>query len=91
VPVGQLTGFFRDDLTRLVDPDHRAENEITLKGTIALRSYPGGHYRYTIAVGEDEYTVKDFRSLEVGTPAGLSIPIRALHLFPKGTASAKPN
>lgn len=91
VPTGHLTGYFRDDLTKLVDPAHRADNEITLKGTIALRSYPGGHYRYTIAVGDHEFTVKDSRSLEVGTPAGLSIPIRALHLFPRGTAPAKPN
>lgn len=91
VPTGKLTAYFRDDLTKLVDPDHTAENEITLKGTITLRSYPGGHYRYVIAVGDHEFTVKDSRALDVGTKAGLSIPIRALHLFPSGAAPAKLN
>jgi ABC-type Fe3+/spermidine/putrescine transport system ATPase subunit len=90
-PTGLLTGYFRDDLTKLVDPDHRADNEITLKGTIALRSYPGGHYRYAIAVGDKEFTVKDSRSLEAGTKVGLSIPVRALHLFPREMTATKPN
>ncbi len=90
-PVGRLTGYFRDDLTRLVDPAHRADNEITLRGTVTLRSYPGGHYRYVIAVGDREFTVKDSRALEVGTPAGLCIPVEALHLFPQGTTPARPN
>ncbi len=91
VLTGKLTAYFRDDLTKLVDPDHRADNEITLKGTIILRSYPGGHYRYVIGVGDHEFTVKDSRALDVGTKAGLSIPIRALHLFPREAATAKPN
>jgi ABC-type Fe3+/spermidine/putrescine transport system ATPase subunit len=91
VSTGPLTGYFRDDLTKLVAPDHRADNEIVLNGTIALRSYPGGHYRYTIAVGDHEFTVKDSRSFEVGTKAGLSIPIRALHLFPRSAVPGKSN
>jgi len=90
VPTGSLTAYFRDDLTKLVDPDHRADNELVLKGEVALRSYPGGHYRYAVSVGDQEFTVKESRSLEVGTKAGLSIPIRALHLFPRN-APAKPN
>jgi len=91
VPRGAVTAYFRDDLTKLVEPDHLADNEITLRGTIMLRSYPGGHYRYVIGVGDREFTVKDSRALDVGAKAGLSIPIRALHLFPRETAPAKSN
>jgi ABC-type Fe3+/spermidine/putrescine transport system ATPase subunit len=91
VSAGSLTAYFRDDLTRLVDPEYRADNEIVLRGTIALRSYPGGHYRYTIAVGDQEFTVKDSHSRNIGTKAGLAIPIGALHLFPRNAAPARPN
>ena len=66
-------------------------DEIVLKGKIALRSYPGGHYRYAIAVGGREFTVRDARLLEVGTPVGLCLPTRALHLFPADGASTKLN
>jgi ABC-type Fe3+/spermidine/putrescine transport system ATPase subunit len=90
VPAGLVTGYFRDDLTSLVDPDHCADNEITLQGTVTLRSYPGGYYRYTVAVGNREFTVKDSRALAVGTKAGLAIPIRALHLFPRQSEANKP-
>ena len=82
-PAGSVTGYFRDDAARLEKPDHQAEDEITLRGKITLRSYPGGYYRYTIAVGDREFTVNDPRLLQAGMEAGLCIPIRALHLFEK--------
>ena len=90
MPAGPVTAYFRDDAARIENPDHRTNGEIVLKGTIALRSYPGGHYRYAIAVGEREFTVRDARLLEVGTPVGLCLPTRALHLFP-AEASTKSN
>ena len=82
MPAGAVTGYFRDDAARLDAPDHHADDEITLRGRIAMRSYPGGHYRYVVNVGDREFTVNDQRLLQTGTEAGLSIPIRALHLFP---------
>jgi ABC-type Fe3+/spermidine/putrescine transport system ATPase subunit len=88
---GAVIGYFRDDVVRLVEPDHRAEGEITLKGVIALRSYPGGHYRYVIKVGAHEFTVQDSRALETSTEVGLAIPVRALHLFPRSAAPATLN
>jgi ABC-type Fe3+/spermidine/putrescine transport system ATPase subunit len=81
VPIGSVTAYFRDDAARIESPDHQGSGEITLKGTIALRSYPGGHYRYAIAVGDREFTVKDARLIEIGTAVGLCLPLRALHLF----------
>jgi ABC-type Fe3+/spermidine/putrescine transport system ATPase subunit len=91
LPAGPVTAYFRDDAARIESPDHRTNDEILLKGTIALRSYPGGHYRYAIAVGGREFTVRDARLFEVGTPVGLCLPTRALHLFPADGASTKPN
>jgi ABC-type Fe3+/spermidine/putrescine transport system ATPase subunit len=87
---GPIIAYFRDDAARLEKPDHRSRDEIVLRGSIALRSYPGGHYRYAVAVGEREFTVRDTRLLEIGTPVGLCLPTHALHLFPDG-ASTKSN
>jgi ABC-type Fe3+/spermidine/putrescine transport system ATPase subunit len=80
-PTGSVTGYFRDDAARIESPDHQGSGEITLTGTIALRTYPGGHYRYGVAVGDREFTVKDTRLIEIGTAVGLCLPLRALHLF----------
>jgi ABC-type Fe3+/spermidine/putrescine transport system ATPase subunit len=87
LPAGPVTAYFRDDAARIESPEHRTSDEIVLKGRIALRSYPGGHYRYAVAVGEREFTVRDARQLEVGTPVGLCLPMRALHLFPGGAST----
>jgi ABC-type Fe3+/spermidine/putrescine transport system ATPase subunit len=86
-PIGSVTAFFRDDAARIESPDHRGNGEITLKGTVTLRTYPGGHYRYAITVGDREFNVQDTRIIEIGTPVGLCLPLRALHLFAKDTAS----
>src|SRR5215468_4264093 len=80
-PTGSVTAYFRDDVARIESPDHLSSGEITLKGKIALRTYPGGHYRYTILVGDREFAVRDTRLIEIGTPVGLCLPLRALHLF----------
>jgi ABC-type Fe3+/spermidine/putrescine transport system ATPase subunit len=91
VPAGPVTAYFRDDAARIERPDHQTNDEIMLKGMIAVRSYPGGHYRYAVAVGEREFTVRDTRLLDVGTPVGLCLPTRALHLFPDDGASTRSN
>jgi ABC-type Fe3+/spermidine/putrescine transport system ATPase subunit len=88
-PTGSVTAFFRDDAARIESPDHHGNGEITLKGTVTLRTYPGGHYRYAVAVGDREFTVKDARLIEIGTPVGLCLPLHALHLFAKETASVR--
>ncbi len=88
-PTGSVTAYFRDDAARIESPDHQSSGEITLKGRIALRTYPGGHYRYAVAVGDREFTVKDARLIEIGTPVGLCLPLRALHLFSKETPAVR--
>jgi ABC-type Fe3+/spermidine/putrescine transport system ATPase subunit len=80
-PVGAAVAYFRDDVAELVAPDARVEGSIVLKGRIAQRSYPGGEYRYRVAVAERQYTVTDSRCLDVDTPVGLRLPLGSLHLF----------
>jgi ABC-type Fe3+/spermidine/putrescine transport system ATPase subunit len=79
---GPMTAYFRDDVARIERLGHRQDGEIALQGKVMLRSYPGGHYRYAVAVGDREYMVRDARLYEVGTPVGLCLPVDALHLFP---------
>jgi ABC-type Fe3+/spermidine/putrescine transport system ATPase subunit len=85
---GQLTGgrvaaYFREDVPRLVEPGRAQPGEIVLPGEIVARAYPGGHYRYSVDVGGRHVTVKDGAYREVGAPVGLSLPVAALHVFPK--------
>jgi ABC-type Fe3+/spermidine/putrescine transport system ATPase subunit len=90
IAAGPTIAYFRDDVARIEDPGHRGDGEIALQGKVTLRSYPGGHYRYAVAVGDREYMVRDTRLFEVGTPVGLCLPVAALHLFPTNV-TAKPN
>jgi ABC-type Fe3+/spermidine/putrescine transport system ATPase subunit len=91
MPSGTVTAYFREDSARLEDPAHRAAEEVNLQGTITLRSYPGGHYRYAVAVGKREFMVKDSRRLDVGTKVGLCVPIGAMHIFPDDAALQNTN
>jgi ABC-type Fe3+/spermidine/putrescine transport system ATPase subunit len=84
-PVGRVTAQFRDDVARLDGPDARAPGAIVLRGRIAQRSYPGGHYRYEVDIGGRHFTATDARHLDVGTPVGLRLPLESLHLFPATT------
>jgi ABC-type Fe3+/spermidine/putrescine transport system ATPase subunit len=81
-PVGSVTAYFRDDVAELVAPDARIDGSIVLPGHIAQRTYPGGEYRYRVAVGDRHFTVMDERCLAVNSPVGLRLPLGSLHLFP---------
>jgi ABC-type Fe3+/spermidine/putrescine transport system ATPase subunit len=82
VPVGPVTAHFRDDVASLVDPDARIDGSIVLPGQIAQRTYPGGHYRYVVAIGSRHFTVTDQSYHELDRPVGLRLPLASLHLFP---------
>jgi ABC-type Fe3+/spermidine/putrescine transport system ATPase subunit len=79
---GPVTAYFRDDVARIESPEHRADGEIALQGKVTQRSYPGGHYRYAVAVGDHEFMARDARLFEAGTAVSLCLPVGALHLFP---------
>jgi ABC-type Fe3+/spermidine/putrescine transport system ATPase subunit len=81
-PVGSVKAYFRDDVAKLDEPGARVDGAIVLPGRIAQRAYPGGHYRYAVAIGDRHFTVTDERYLDLDTLVGLRLPIGALHLFP---------
>ncbi|HEX8167547.1 MAG TPA: ABC transporter ATP-binding protein [Beijerinckiaceae bacterium] len=81
-PFGAVTAYFRDDVAKLDRPDARVPGAIVLPGRIAQRAYPGGHYRYGVAIGSRHFTVTDDRYLDLDTPVGLRLPLADLHLFP---------
>ena len=81
-PFGRVTAYFRDDVAKLDHPGARVPGAIVLPGRIAQRAYPGGHYRYGVAIGERHFTVTDDRYLDLDTPVGLRLPLDSLHLFP---------
>jgi ABC-type Fe3+/spermidine/putrescine transport system ATPase subunit len=81
VPVGSVTAYFRDNVATLDDPDARIDGSIVLPGNITQRTYPGGHYRYVVAIGGRHFTVTDDRYHELDRPVGLRLPLASLHLF----------
>jgi ABC-type Fe3+/spermidine/putrescine transport system ATPase subunit len=82
VPIGAVTAYFRDDVASLDDPNARIDGAIILPGKITQRTYPGGHYRYVVAIGDRHFTVTDERYHELDRPVGLRLPLAFLHLFP---------
>jgi ABC-type Fe3+/spermidine/putrescine transport system ATPase subunit len=82
VPVGSVTAYFRDDIASLDDPHARIDGSIVLPGKITQRTYPGGHYRYVVAIGDRHFTVTDGHYHELDRPVGLRLPLASLHLFP---------
>nr|WP_255616402.1 ABC transporter ATP-binding protein [Microvirga puerhi] len=86
VPTGAVTAYFRDDVASLDAPDARIEGSIVLPGRITQRTYPGGHYRYVVAIDDRHFTVTDDRYHDVDRPVGLRLPVASLHLFPSDYA-----
>ena len=72
---------FRGEAARLHLGHEGATDALVLRGRIAQASYPGGVWRYAVAVGEDHFLVDDARRLEVGAAASIALPRAALHLY----------
>ena len=77
-----LSVFFRSEEARLIGVDEAGTDELVLPGRIAQASYPGGTWRYGIAVGDQVFLVDERRRLAVGDAVGIAIPAAALHLYP---------
>jgi ABC-type Fe3+/spermidine/putrescine transport system ATPase subunit len=90
-PIGAVRAYFRDDVARLDAPDARVDDAIVLPGRIAQRAYPGGYYRYGVAIDGRHFTVTDARYLDLDTPVGLRLPLAALHLFPSANPEGGSN
>jgi hypothetical protein len=57
-----------------------------LRGRIVQASYPGGFYRYAVAVGQNQFMVDDTRRLAVGESVGIGLPVNSLHIFSRREA-----
>jgi hypothetical protein len=80
---GPVIAHFRSEAARLGPPDARAPDHLMLRGRITQASYPGGFYRYAVAVGHNQFMVDDARRLAVGEAVGIGLPVFSLHFFPR--------
>ncbi len=80
-PGAQVIAHFRGEAATIGAPDAGDAGTLVLKGRIAQASYPGGHWRYGIAVGGQHFMVDDPRRLNVGDAVGIGLPLSSLHLF----------
>lgn len=78
---GPVLAHFRSEAARLGPADERAPDRLMLRGRITQASYPGGFYRYAVAVGQNQFMVDDTRRLAVGERVGIALPVSSLHIF----------
>jgi ABC-type Fe3+/spermidine/putrescine transport system ATPase subunit len=78
---GPVVAHFRSEAARLGPPDAPASDQLLLRGRIVQASYPGGFYRYAVAVGQNQFMVDDTRKLTVGEAVGVGLPVASLHFF----------
>jgi ABC-type Fe3+/spermidine/putrescine transport system ATPase subunit len=83
---GPVVAHFRSEAARLGPVDAKATDHLMLRGRIVQASYPGGFYRYAVAVGQNHFMVDDERRLAVGEAVGVGLPVSSLHFFPRRSA-----
>ncbi|MGK6317630.1 ABC transporter ATP-binding protein [Neorhizobium sp. DT-125] len=96
---GPVEARFRPEAARLF-----AEGEIavigpgiTFKGEVAAVSYPGGHWRHVVRLGQAEVMADAERAFEPGTGVAVHVPAESLFLFnspaaaPASTVSRAPS
>jgi ABC-type Fe3+/spermidine/putrescine transport system ATPase subunit len=84
---GPVVAYFRSETARLGPTEERAPDRLMLRGRIAQASYPGGFYRYAVAVGQNQFMVDDARRLQVGEAVGIGLPVSSLHIFSRRNES----
>ena len=83
---GPVLAHFRSEAARLGPADAAAPDRLLLRGRIVQASYPGGFYRYAVAVGQNQFMVDDTRRLAVGETVGIGLPVSSLHFFSRREA-----
>lgn len=82
-PHGRLALHFRAAAVTLTAPDAAPDAAaLSLPGTIRQRSYPGGTYRYAIALGDGALLVDHPVPLPEGAAVRVTLPASALLAFP---------
>ena len=83
---GPGVAHFRSEAARLGPADAAGAERLLLRGRIVQASYPGGFYRYAVAVGQNQFMVDDSRRLAVGENVGIGLPVSSLHIFSRREA-----
>ena len=83
---GPVVAHFRSEAAHLGPADAAASDRLLLRGRIVQASYPGGFYRYAVAVGQNQFMVDDTRRLAVGESVGIGLPVNSLHIFSRREA-----
>jgi ABC-type Fe3+/spermidine/putrescine transport system ATPase subunit len=79
---GKVTAHFRSEAAKLaIAGDTDPQDALALEGRIVQAAYPGGFWRYAVAVGERQFMVDDDRRVDVGVNARVVLPAEALHFF----------
>ncbi|MCJ9754801.1 TOBE domain-containing protein, partial [Neorhizobium sp. BETTINA12A] len=84
---------FRPEAARLFSSDDIAVigPGITFGGEVAAVSYPGGHWRHVVKLGDHEIMADAERAFEPGARVAVFVPAEALFLFGSPeAASASP-
>jgi ABC-type Fe3+/spermidine/putrescine transport system ATPase subunit len=79
---GNLVAHFRSEAAELADGGHIDPGALMLPGKIVQAAYPGGIWRYAVAVGDSQYMVDDPDRRELGARVAVRVPAEALHLYP---------
>ena len=79
---GELVAHFRSEAAELADGASLDAGALMLPGRIVQASYPGGVWRYAVAVGDSQYMVDDPDRRELGSKVAVRVPAQALHLYP---------
>jgi putative spermidine/putrescine transport system ATP-binding protein len=86
VMAGPVVAHFRSEAARLGSAETAGAERLLLRGRIVQASYPGGFYRYAVAVGQNQFMVDDPRRLTVGENVGIGLPVSSLHIFSRRQA-----
>jgi ABC-type Fe3+/spermidine/putrescine transport system ATPase subunit len=82
-PAGRLRLHFRASSVALAaQGDAPAPDSLSLTGTLRQRSYPGGTWRYAVALGDRQLLVDHDRHLSEGESVLVVLPVKALMAFP---------
>ena len=73
---------FRSEAARLRAGEDAGPDQLVLRGRITQNSYPGGFYRYAVAVGDQLFMVDEERRFAAGDEVGIWLPAGAIHLYP---------
>jgi ABC-type Fe3+/spermidine/putrescine transport system ATPase subunit len=83
---GPAVAHFRSEQAKLAHAGDADGDDLLLTGRIAQTTYPGGFWRYTVAVGDQKFLVDDERRLAVGDAVRVRLPARAVYLYPDEAA-----